>query len=159
VDVDRPAVRGEIALPHPLYQVCAAEHRRRVRAEKREQLELLEGQRDLVAVHPDPPLVVVQQQPGTGLAGVRGAGYGGGARRPARRGHRVSDDGQRRPGAGDRDHGEQRPVPARGRRRGRRLGCGRPALRAVPQLRADLHLLCHLRSAASPRHSRLAHLI
>ena len=62
VHVDRAAVGGEVTLPHPLYQVGAAEHRRRVRAKECQQLEFLECERDLRAVHPDPSLLVVEQQ-------------------------------------------------------------------------------------------------
>jgi hypothetical protein len=65
VHVDGPAVGGEVALPDLPDQVGPAEHRCRVGGEEGEQLEFLEGQRDLGAVHQDPPLLVIEQQPGT----------------------------------------------------------------------------------------------
>src|SRR5271166_5789000 len=101
--------------PGSLDQIRAGEHRGRVRAEEGQQLELPEGQLDLAPVGPDAALRVVQAQPGTlgAPAAWRGrsrrrAGVGGGGR-----GDRVADDGQRRPGARDRHHREQRPVPSR----------------------------------------------
>jgi hypothetical protein len=79
VHVDGPAVGREVPLPDFPDEVGAAEHRRRVGGEKGQQLELLKGQRDLGAVHPDPPLVLVKQQPGTpgrGLTRCTTAGKG-----------------------------------------------------------------------------------
>src|ERR1700722_20359204 len=64
VHVDGSAVGREIALPDPSHQVGTGEHGRRVGRQEREQLELLERERDLRPVDPDPTLVVVEQQPG-----------------------------------------------------------------------------------------------
>jgi hypothetical protein len=64
VDVNGPAVRREVPLPDLLHEVSPAEHLRRVRAQEGQQLELLVGQRDLVAVRPHSPLLVVEEQPG-----------------------------------------------------------------------------------------------
>ncbi len=75
--VDGAAVGGEVPLPDLLDQVGPAEHRRRVRGEEGEQLEFLEGQRDLGAVHQDQPLLVIEQQPWT-LAGGPAGGAGAG---------------------------------------------------------------------------------
>jgi hypothetical protein len=94
-----------------------------VRGEEGEQLEFLESQRDLGAVHPDPPLVVVKQQAGTlarglarGSSMIENQGRRGGACRaghaPLCR-HRVPDDSQRRPGTGDRHHSEQGAIRTR----------------------------------------------
>jgi hypothetical protein len=50
-----------------------------VRGEEREQLELLERERDLGAVCPDPPLVMMEDQPAAPvvwLGGQDGAGQG-----------------------------------------------------------------------------------
>jgi hypothetical protein len=122
VHINGPAVGREVALPDLPDQVGAAEHRRRVRGEEGEQLEFLESQRDLGAVHPDPPLVVVKQQAGTLARGLaRGARViegrvienlerrGGACRagQAPRCRYRVPDDSQRRPGTGDRHHSEQ----------------------------------------------------
>ena len=75
--VDGPAVGREVPLPDLMHQVGAAEHGRRVRREEGEQLELLEGQRDLGAVHREPPLLVIEQQPGTLGRGPPGGPRGG----------------------------------------------------------------------------------
>jgi hypothetical protein len=127
VHVHGPAVGGEVAVPDLPDQVGPAEHRRRVRGEEGEQLELLVGERDLGAVDPDPPLIVVEQQPrtiarglgalGLALPSVAGDQVRPGGARPGghalRRRHRVADDRQRRAGAGNRHHGEQGAVRAR----------------------------------------------
>ena len=126
--VNGPAVGREVALPDLTDQVGPAEHRRRVRSEEGEQLEFLESQRDLRAVHPDLPLVVVKQQAGTLARGLARDGRvieGRVIENTERRGgacryghaslcrHRVPDDSQRRPGTRDRHHGEQGAVRTR----------------------------------------------
>jgi hypothetical protein len=77
VDVDRAAVTPDVPVVRPvrpdvLHEVGAAEHGGRVRGEEGQQLELLEGQRDLGAVDPRPALDVVDEQtraPRPGLGG------------------------------------------------------------------------------------------
>src|SRR5580704_4440639 len=67
----RPARRFRW-LPHALDAIRAAEHHGRMRAEEGQQLELLEGQRDLAVVGPDPALHAVDEQPArVRLAGGR----------------------------------------------------------------------------------------
>ena len=56
----RPAVVGQGAVPDPLDQFGPGEHRAGVCGEERQQLEFLEGERDLAPVGPGAALGVVQ---------------------------------------------------------------------------------------------------
>ncbi len=88
--------------PDPLQQVGPAEHLGRVRAQERQQLELLVGELDLLAAQPHAAASVVHDQAAAGPPrGLHEVARGRGR-------DRVADDGQRAVGARDRDHREQR---------------------------------------------------